>query len=131
MKISRLLLLVIAGLMVVGCVAHYYSKPQPSIEAFTVPKINVESIAFLGEPIVLSGTGYYADGILLEGNGTCSFGLFDKVTINEGFYELIHTDQNNNIYFPEEKNMIIWHTAHGPLPGTHNLKVDKIGRAHV
>lgn len=120
-----MLFLLLLVVFMFGCVAHYYSKPQSLMEYFTKPDIGVESTAFLGEPIVLNGSGYYANGIYIKGYGSCSAGLFDTITINEGFYELIHSDNMYNYYHPEDKDMIIWSTAHGRLPGGKNIRIGK------
>ncbi len=123
MKYFKMLFLILLMVFMFGCMGHYYKKDPSSIETFTNPDIGVESTAFLGEPIVMTGSGYYADGIYVNGSGSCSVGLFDSITIKEGFYELVHSDNMYKHYHPEDSDMIIWSTAHGRLPGGKNIRI--------
>lgn len=78
-------------------------KPKPIKKIFT-PEIGIVSVCSLGEVMVKSGQGHYANGINVLSNATLSTFAHANtcMKISVGFYELIFEDENFKYYFPSQ-----------------------------
>lgn len=101
----RKFIVLVLILFLTGC-ASFYSPPYDSLKYYTKPEIGSELTVSLGEPLVVTENGYYADGLYLNGSGSTSRAIFWTIEINKGFYELVHSDDKYNYYFPEAHGMI-------------------------
>lgn len=112
MFIKKLVILVMVVILS-GCSSTFYYPTNNSSEYFTKPDIGVEATSNLGNSIILTGNGYYADGIYVNGSGSCPAVLRWSLKIKEGFYQLVFSDATYKYYFPEDKDMIQCYHASG------------------
>lgn len=103
--IIRKLVILFMVFFLAGCSSFYYPSNQ-QFEYFTKPEIGVPLTASLGEPIVTTENGYYADGLYVNNPKSSSRAIFWTLQINRGFYELVHSDDKYKYYYPENKGMI-------------------------
>ena len=115
MKYLKMLLLLLLVVFMFGCASFHYPTAKSS-ESFTIPDLGIETTAYLGEPIITSGSGYYADGLYVNNSVSGSSGLFISLEINKGFYELTYTSSMYKYYHPIDKEMIKWYGTKGHDP---------------
>lgn len=110
MKLSRFMFLVLVGLMVMGCSTFHYPT-QKADKFFTIPEVGIDTTAYLGEPIILTGSGYYTDGIIVN-NTAESFNVMYSFKIGKGFYELVYSDGKYRYYYPEDDKMLAYYNVY-------------------
>jgi len=109
-KVNSIILVVfiiISAVIINGCasIATFY---YPNYDAFTIsePDIRIITEISLGEPIVTSKVGHYSKGIEVTKPLTFHGYLGKNITISKGFYELVHSTDNQKYYNPIEKHFI-------------------------
>lgn len=109
-------LMLICLLLTVSCSMGIFIKPSiHETQEIITPQIGEISKCNLGELIIMSSQGYYADGINIKSNAEVSLPLTPSpIKINAGFYELVFTDENNNkYYYPSKKGLAVDYMAEG------------------
>lgn len=107
MKYLKMLFVLLMVITMFGCSTFHYPTSK-SNESFTAPEIGIEATAYLGDPIITTGSGYYADGLYVNNTNNTS-----TVTISQGFYELVHNDNMYKYYYPASREMLIFYNGYG------------------
>ncbi len=114
-KITKIALLLVISYFTFGC-AHkppFYYPSNKESRIVVIPDINVIAKANLGVPIIRSGSGYYADGIVVKSSISYVYtldvykNLLWSLTVKEGFYEFAHDDSNFRYFYPIYKSQLI------------------------
>ena len=107
-KFLNLILIIFILLLISGCYsgATYYYPENLNEMKIIKPEIGIISQISLGEAIINSGYGHYSQGIKILNTISIKNNLGGNITISDGLYELVYSNENECYYTPLDVNQI-------------------------
>ncbi len=119
----KVFMILFATTLFSGCMAKYVRPIQPENIRTVTPELNVETTCFLGEPLITSGYGHYAKGIIVSANISQGDFTGAKLYVNKGFYEKIPIEDGFEYYYPTTSGQMIYKNAYGREIGNNNYQI--------
>lgn len=102
-KITKIALLITLLVIMVGCSFNspFYYPPHKEKLIIIEPKVGDISKVSLGNSLITSGTGYFADVLIVKNTASKShtMGMW-TLTVSKGIYELAHKDDTFRYFNP-------------------------------